>query len=113
MNEYEKMQKQCNAIMEYKRRKMMRFDEVTKAINRNFDNPAFQYSFSYTESEDDTIHVSGISNDAYIISMAVGILLTQIRKSNLNAKEVFSTLFNECTSDEIRQMVNALYGKQS
>lgn len=111
--DYEKMQEQCRKIMEYKQKKMERFKEVTTALNHNFDNSEFQYAFSYTESKSDTIHVSGMSDDSFVISMAVGVLLTQIRKSNLNAKEVFRTLFKECTSDEIRQMVNALYGKQS
>lgn len=111
--EHEKMQEQCRRIMEYKQKKMERFKEVTNALNHNFDNPEFQYVFSYTESKSDTIHVSGMGDDSYVISTAVGMLLTQIRKSNLNAKEVFRTLFEECTSDEIRQMVNALYGKQS
>lgn len=111
--EYEKMQNQCREIMEYKQKKMERFKEVTNALNHNFDNPEFQYTFSYTESNSDTIHVSGMSNDSYVISTSVGMLINQIRKSNLNAQEVFRVLFNECNSDELRQMLNALYGKQS
>lgn len=111
--EFMEMQQQAKTIMEYKRRHMKKFNEVTTSINKNFDNPDYEWMFIHTDSQDDTIHVCGTMTDVFAINVAIGVLVNQIRKSKLNATQVFKELFNQCNELEIKAIINSLYGKQS
>lgn len=111
--EFMEMQQQAKTIMEYKHRHMKKFSEVTTSINKNFDNPDYEWMFIHTDSQDDTIHVCGTMTDVFAINVAIGVLVNQIRKSRLNATQVFKEMFNQCNELEIKAIINSLYGKQS
>lgn len=113
MTNEELYQLQAKACMDYKRRKMEKFKPINAVLNRNFDNDAFECMFLYTEAESDTIHVDGHSTDVFVINAAIGLLLNQIHISQLNATLVFKELFRQCNADEIKAILNSIYGKQS
>lgn len=111
--ELQEMQEQCKTIMAYKQRHMEKFRDVTTSINKNFDNPDYEWMFIHTDSQDDTIHVCGTMTDVFAINVAIGVLVNQIRKSRLNATQVFKELFKQCNELEIKSIINSLYGTQS